>query len=148
MQSTDPPTRRSRRKWVVAAGIGFGVICLGGLICGYELHLRRSLKETLIDRQWTLQGCMDCTDKVTFRRDGTVEVEQFGVGQTYRGTGTWRLYGRDLLELQYDLRLVRYADEPRDPNIPLDTRRWHISKLTRDELTVQDVRPITYKPAK
>jgi hypothetical protein len=117
-------------------------------MCGYELHLRRSVRETLINRQWSLQGCMDCTDQVTFRRDGTVEVEEFGVGQTSRGRGTWRLYGRDLLELDYVLRYVRYADEPPDPNIPPDIRRWHISKLTQDELIVHDVRPIVYKRAK
>lgn len=126
----------------------FGLIFLASIICGYELHLRRSLKETLIDHQWSLQGCMDCMDHVTFPRDGTAEVEQSGVGQTSRGTGTWRLYGRDLLEFDYFLRYVRYADEPPDPNIPPDTRRWHISKVTPEELIVRDVRPIVYKRAK
>jgi hypothetical protein len=148
MQNPDPRARTPRQKWIIAMSVVIGLLFLGSIIWGYEIYLRRSLRETLSDRQWSLQGCMDYTDKVTFRRDGTVEVEQFGVGQTSRGTGTWRLYGRDLLELEYVLRYDRYADEPPDPNIPPDTRRWHIAKITQDELIVENVRPIVYKRAK
>jgi hypothetical protein len=133
------------QKWIIAGAISFGLILLGALIYGYELHLRHSIEDTLLDHQWSEQGCMDCSSDVTFRRDGTVEVEDTGVGQTYRGTGTWQLHGRDYIVLNYDLRIVG-AEE-------LGASHYHsslhIDKLTSDELHADNMLyPILYKRAK
>src|ERR1017187_4373511 len=99
------------QKWIIAGAISFGLILLGALIYGYELHLRNSIEDTLIDHQWSMQGCIDCNNYVTFRHDHTIEVEDFSGGLTSRGTGTWRLHGRDFIELDYDLRIIIGAED-------------------------------------
>jgi hypothetical protein len=125
-----------RQKWIIAIGGAVTVLLVAICIYAYEQHLRSTIRETLIDHQWSMHDCMDCSTDITFRRDYTIEVEEDGVGGPYRGTGTWRLHGRDFLDLEYEMRMVR--------SVSLDPwreyYRWHIDKLTRNELVVADLR--------
>ncbi|MFN2622550.1 MAG: hypothetical protein ABR611_06865 [Chthoniobacterales bacterium] len=82
-----------------------------------------------------MQGCIDWTSDLTFRRDHKLEVEEFDVGLTFRGTGTWRLDGRDYIVLDYQLRAVDATIlEPHYYH-----RSYHIGQLNTDELIVDDM---------
>jgi hypothetical protein len=137
----------SAQKLMIAAAIGLGAVLVAGFIYSYELHLRRSIRDTLIDHQWNEQGCMDCSHDITFRRDNTIEVEDTGVGQIFRGKGTWQLQGRDYIALDYETR--RVGAEELEPDHY--RRSLHIAKLTDDELILDSIRSpfhYVYKRAK
>jgi hypothetical protein len=126
----------ARQKWLIVGSVVAALTLCGVCIYAYEQHLRSTIRETLIDHQWSMQGCMDCSTDITFPRDYTIEVEEDGVGGPYRGTGTWRLHGRDYLELEYEMRMVRSVSL----NPWREHYRWHIDKLSRDEIIFADLR--------
>jgi len=133
------------QKWIILVTVSLCLVLAGAGIYAYELHIRREAAATLVDHQWSMQGCIDCSSNLTFRRDHTLEVEDDGFGGPYRGRGTWRLHGRNYLELEYELTMVQA------PDLDLDHfhYRWHIAKLTPDELVVDDMRfPLLYKRVK
>jgi hypothetical protein len=137
----------SAQKWMIAAAVCLATILLFGFISGYELHLRHSIRETLIDHRWAEQGCMDCSHDITFRRNNTIEVEDTGVGQTFRGKGTWQLQGRDYIALDYEIQMVGAAELGPDHY----RQSLHIAKLTEDELILDTIRypfPAIYKRVK
>ena len=92
------------QKWSIATALALIVVLAATLVCLYELHLRRTIEASLIEHQWSMQGCIDCSTDITFHADHTIDVEEGGVGGPYRGKGSWYLSGRDVVVVDYAIR--------------------------------------------
>jgi hypothetical protein len=135
----------STQKRLLAAAGAFGVVLVAALVLGYEMHLRNVIKNTLIDHQWTSQGCIDCSTDITFRANHTIEVEEDAIGGPYRGTGTWQLRGRDYIVLDYATRSVGWEGS----DFSHYHTSLHIDKLTPEELLADNMLyQVVYKRTK
>src|ERR1700724_25486 len=127
----------SVQKWVIAGAVSLAVILLAAFIVVYELRLRHSVKEILTSHRWSEQTFTENSTDITFHRDNTIEVEDRGIGKTYRGTGTWQLHGRDWIVIDYQLRID--APEGLRPTNYHYHRSIHIHKLNSEEFLADDM---------
>jgi hypothetical protein len=122
------------QKWLIASSVAAMLVVVAASIYAYELHLRRGIEDILVDHEWSIEGCMDCTSDLTFRHDHTLHVEEFGVGSTFTGSGTWQLSGRDTVVLDYDIKMDDSTLQPQHAH-----RSLHIARLTPTEFVADTV---------